>query len=633
MTPEQQNRINNIINWQRIFADNSDLNDNERGIIAFSRIVFPEHIDAVFSVAPIHREMYKHALMLYDPEYRFLPERQLQLIVFRGASKSTTMLGVFAAYIVCMNGHNMILPNGKIVKVEEDVICISSETGTFAENWTTRLRASLASKPWIREIYGSMRRGKLQDEEGKWQLGNFTIHKNKLPYPYTGRNCAVIARGTGQQIRGINLNGRVTLWLPDDIYSKNNIKTVEGRQNVRYWFNAESKNSLDQNKGKVISIGTMVHEDTVVMDNKKMAKNNRFWKCVEYPVMDLGQFQEVVSKYCTVNLDTHTCLIPNAEECYNLEQKGYNTNWPKKFPLELVLMKYAEAIEGSMVGAVTMFYQEYFHITLAEEDKNIKRNQMQDLDFELLCERVDGQMLSWVKVGTEYRHVNTMIAIDAAGSTQNGADPTALVFVAMDFYGRVYIHRSQSGRYAVVDEYSSVEEQKRWFGKLTPANARDSDGQPSIKRIGSADEMFRWIGEHRCEIAVEIQATIGHEIVRQIYAKMALYGIRRTVYEVPATTKKEERIVQTLSPHYQSFSVFHRPGQTVLKDQLEMIGKMTHDDEADALEIAVSRVRKPNRLIEYKRKEESVKLNHKVKMLGILQNYSEVDHKNVWKTI
>lgn len=618
-----QSDIDNILKWQRIFADNSDMNDTERGIIKFSRMVFPEFIKPEYGIAPVHQHIYQDILNLYDPALRFLPERQEQIISFRGSSKSTTVLGIFACYIVCVNGHEIILPNGVKVWIKEDVICISSETGTFAENWTVRLRAALSSKKFLNYVYGNMKRVKLQDEDGKWQLGNFSVKKENLPEPYKGKNCAVIARGTGQQIRGINLNGRITLWLVDDIYSKNNIKTPESRQNIRYWFNAEAKNSIDLNEGKIVSIGTVVHDDTVIVDNK----NSISWKTIEYPIMDFDKFQEAL-KYCKVDMSARTCQIPSVQECIELEEKGFNTNWPLKFPLELLFMKYAEAVQGHEGMTITMFYQEYFHITLAEEDKTIRQSHMIERDFDLILHKVNNIEYSFVKIGDEYRHVNTMIGLDVAGGRRETNDPSGLVFIGMDYYARVYVFSSASLRGGLVDEFNTPELQKQYYGKLCTNYA-------DIHKVGSLDEMFRWMGDHKSELLIEIQSTIGHEAVRQTYSKMTMYGKRRIVIELPATTNKEERILTTLAPYYQSFSVFHRPGQERLKKQIEFIGKLVNDDEADILAACISKIRKPTRIVEFKEKAENEVRdfqNTPYKFPFASSNRASVSEINDWKT-
>src|SRR3990167_8676597 len=104
MSKLSQKSINDILTWQRIWGDNSKLTDNERGIISFSRMVFPDHIEKEYGIPDIHRHVYEDLLSLYSSKLRFLTERQRQLIIFRGASKSTIALGVFLTYIICFNG-------------------------------------------------------------------------------------------------------------------------------------------------------------------------------------------------------------------------------------------------------------------------------------------------------------------------------------------------------------------------------------------------------------------------------------------------------------------------------------------------------------------------------------------------
>jgi len=613
-----QKQIDNILMYQEIWGDNRDLSNNEKGIISFSRMVFPDHIKSVYGISDVHRHIYEDVLNLWSSTLRFLVERQEQIIVHREGAKSTVVLGIILPYLACFNGMPIWLPNGERITLQEDLIAVCSETNTFATNWTRRARGSISRK-YVKHVFGNIKDANLEDEDGKWQEGSFKLSKENLPYPYTGKNLSILARGVGQQIRGINQDGRITTALIDDIYSKNNITTLESRQKVRYWFTAETKNSIDKNAGKIVCIGTVVHDDTVIVENEK----SKFWKTIKYPIMDKEKFNEVLDNHCKIDLDRKICVIPNSGECDALEKQGYHTNWPVKFPLEMLLLMYSEAVEGKESKTLTMFFQEYFHEVIAESDKKITKDMMRTDDFDFELKQINGVPQTFVRMSNgEMRHINTVISVDAAWSYKTGADDSAIGWLGGDHQARIYIHTVKSGKFAINDEFY---EDKDYYTYATTL----CEDRTKIRRIGLSDEIFRMapLG-HRITLVIETN-TGAIEIVRQIYRKMTLYGRRFNLIEVPQHKEKTQRILDNMSPYYESRSVYHRPGQRKLQDQLEFIQSTKNDDEADIVSTGVEHLQKPLQLIEHK--EEEVKFVKPNFFKDLLKN-KNYEAKSIWKT-
>lgn len=618
-----QKQIEDALMWQAIWGDNSDLSNNEKGIISFSRMVFPDHIKSVYGISDVHRHIYEDVLNLWSGKLRFLVERQEQIIVHREGAKSTVVLGIILPYIMCFNGIPIILPNGERITFAEDLVAVCSETNTFATNWTRRARGSISRK-YVKHVFGNIKDANIEDEDGKWQEGSFKLSKENLPYPFTGKNLSILSRGVGQQIRGINQDGRITTALIDDIYSKNNITTVESRGKVRYWFTAETKNSIDKNAGKVVCIGTVVHEDTVIVENQ----NSKFWKTLKYPIMDKDKFNEVLDKHCTVNIDQRICIIPNSGECEALEKQGYTTNWPVKFPLEMLLLMYSEAVEGMENKGLTMFFQEYFHEVIAESDKKITKDMMRTDDFDFELGHVGDIPYTFVKMSNgDRRQVNTVLSVDAAWSYEKTADDSCIGWIGMDFQARIYSHTMKSGKFAINDEFHDDKDYLTYATKLCTDLSK-------IKRIGLSDEIFRMAPEgHRITLVVETN-TGAIEIVRQIYRKMTLYGRRFNLIEVPQTIRtgnKIQRILDNLALYYQSRAVYHRPGQRKLQDQLEFIQSTKNDDEADVLSTGVANLQKPLQLIMWQDKDKLPK-KQKDNFFTRLRNPSQAPARSAWKT-
>lgn len=621
------------IEWLKAWADNSDPWDENRGIILFAKTCFPE---IVYDKIPhLHLELYRDLLQLYNPRYRFAQERQLQEIVFRGAAKSTLSSFIFPIYISLMNGFTIRIADwdrennalksmdGIEVDIREDLIVIVSETGAMAENWITQIRGSVASNKWIKQVFGNLKQQAVKDDEGKWTRSAFTIVKHGLSEEWQrGKGLTLIGKGVNMQVRGINVRGRPTLIIFDDLYSLNNTKTPESRQKVRYIADAEIRNSIDPKRGKVISMGTVVHEDTVVVDYK----HSKFWHTIERPIMDKILFDEAVHKYCRINRDRGSMDYPSAQKCKELEDSGYKTYWQDRWSLEMLFAKYAETIEKR---SESMFWQEMFHITMAEEDKKIRKDMMRWADMELVQKNISGSWYSFVKLkerdGERYVHVNLAIGIDAAMSYKSTADNSALVMIGMDYFGRIYYIRNKFGKFGISDELKN-EYADKYINKLCTNYSH-------ISRIGSTDEIFRWVHNthHRPKFVIEVNS-IGAEIYRQVKTKMNNYGMRYMLLEVLQTTNKEERILDTLQPYYQSRSAYHNSAdnQEQLCYELEFLGKAKNDDNADISATIVSQLSKPSSLVSWE--SQNVKANPKYKPPSWASPSTSTAHRK-WRTM
>lgn len=586
--------------WIKNWADNSNPLDINKGIISFARTCFPEVI--YDDIPVVHTDLYRDLLQMYNPCYRFAQERQFQEIVFRGAAKSTISSFILPIYITLFNGFKIKIAdwdrdnnalksmNGIETEVREDVIVIVSETGTMAENWITQIRGSIASNKIIKAVFGNLKQQAVKDDEGRWTRSAFTIVKHSLDEEWLrGKGLTLVGKGVNMQQRGLNIRGRPTLIIFDDLYSLNNTKTQESRGKVRYIADQEIRNSIDPKRGKTVSMGTVVHEDTIVVDYE----NSRFWHTIKYPIMDKTLFEEVLHKYCKINRDLGKMEYPDTKKCAELESKGYKTFWASRWTLEMLLAKYAEQIEKHLESG---FWQEMFHIVLAEEDKKIRKNMIRWANIELVEKNIGNNYYSFIKVedqdGIRYIHVNLGIGIDAAMSYKTTADNSAIVMIGMDYYGRIYYIKNKFGKFGISDEMKP-EFINTYVNKLCLDYSQ-------IARIGSADEIFRWVvgTHHRPKFIIETNA-IGNEIYRQVRTKMSNYGMRYMLLEVLQTTNKEERILDTLQPYYQQRSAYHNnlDNQHQLVYELEYIGKAKQDDNADISATVVSQLSRPTSLI------------------------------------
>lgn len=628
MTNEQKAK-----QWFDLWADNSDPLDENKGIISYASHVLPHYIHNQYGCPRVHKEMYMKTLQFYNPDKTILQDRQLQFELARDYAKSTIGSFVIPLYIVCYNGHYIkianwnndnrtLTPGGIRVKLYEDVILIMSETFSIAENWTSKIRTELSSNKMLKAVFGEMKPQSLKDDQGKWTNSCFRVLGSKGTYSWQcGEDTEVIAKGATQQIRGYNTKGRITFFIADDLYSLKTTLTQETRYKTRYRFTAEAKNGVDSNIGKILSIGTKVHEDTIIVDNE----TNRRFEVIRYTAMNKEKFEEVLQKFCKINSQARTCLIPTKKECEELEKKGYITYWPQRLSLYLLLSQYSEAFEGKSEGrTLAMFWQEKFHETLSEEDKRFKRHAMRTLNYDL---EVINNVL-FIKIGDEYRNVTGIVAVDAATSFKSQADDTCIIWALKDFNGRIYFHKIKHGKFGSADEFESIEDQRAYLEEVCRITSK-------IKRIGTIDEVLRWLTPEKLPytgIVIETN-NIGSEIIRQLNRKMHLIGAYYTVLE-QTTTKvdKVDRIIDSLAPFFDAGAVYFKEGEDweTLFHQLEYLGKTSKDDCADAAAIAAANLYKPgvkidsiNSVLE-KRNQGSI-----LKRLGILNTNKK--HSDVWR--
>lgn len=619
MTPQEQAKAKG---WIELFKDNSDPYDKSRGILAFATMVFPHFIESKYGIPHIHHEMYFETLQMFHPRNVIMHDRQVQFEEARDCAKSTIGSFILPLYLVCLNGSTIKIANtkpefknmspaqygddlnnylidlnGVEVPIVENVIIIMSETLGVAEGWTLKIRYELTNNKFLKALFGRMKPGKLEDEEGKWSSSLFRVLRSQSGnYDWQkGRDVDIIAKGINQQTRGINTLGRPTTYIADDLYSLKTVLTAETRQKTRYKYTAEAKGGVDRNSGKIICIGTKVHEDTIIEDNEK----NRRFRVVKHCIMDKDKFMYVVNNYVKVDSENRSCIIPDADICKELEESGYITVWPERISLHMLLSMYSEAFEGrNETKTLSIFWQEYFHEVLSEEDKKFKRYMLQDLDFELTQSVVNGSPVMTIVItnpdgSTTLRNVNTCIAVDGATSYKTGADDTAIVWVCKDFYDRVYVYKALAGKFGASDEFNNDADTDIFLSKLCMDRSR-------IKRIGSTDEIFRWVQPYPVSVGLKFVIETNHvgaELTRQVNKKRRIYN-RSIMFEEVCNTKqsKEDRIYDALGPYAESKALFFKKGAVgmeQLKNQLEYLGKTSKDDLCDACATGVTRIMKP----------------------------------------
>lgn len=506
---------------------------------------------------------------------------------FRGSSKTTMSTLGFPLYIVCFKGQTSYLRyKGKLWElfIDDDFIIIFSKTNTHAAERTEAIRRNITGNTPITEFFGDFRPIKTLDDNEPWR-GDMYCTSNGIYFS---------PRGAGQQTRGINVGKksvRGTRYIFDDIYEEDNTSTPEARKKISDWFLLQALNSLDDVKGKATLIGTIVHEDTVLVRIKEESqKKNPIWSYMEQAVMDASEFEWVLDE-CGYDAYDMTFEMPDDDVIKELEEKCFTLAWPDRLDLKHILNTFRN---GLMDKKIDGFYQEYLNRLQSPENKQFKRDMFIKKDLRVVIK--DG--VNYVYIADEERYVNIdiYIGVDLASSERRNADSTVIMIIGHGADDVIYVLQYVKGKMGPRDETYSKSNVDTFIKEK-----RD------IKKKGVVDEILRKACieyRHKKIIieAIQDQAKTVEDVRR--VARINNHIAR--VDSFKPSTNKLERITNTLLGYYQTGAIVHNIGMTDLEHELENLGKAAHDDVVDALHIAVMFSRRPMP-IEYCKEEKDKK--------------------------
>jgi hypothetical protein len=556
------------------WLDNTD--PENLGIVKWIEELLPEF--ASNATPQMHKELYLDLLKLYNPDYVNKYERLYEFICFREGAKSTAANTLFISYILANNGKSIrITIDGEVrsFKIQEDTIIIISQTAGSAEEFTVRIRDAFSTNERLRYYYSLEISNAIDTVSNQWTRSAFKIN-----------NAFVQGVGSGQQIRGkVKGASRPTLVIADDIYSEKSVLTEESRDKTKSWWNNAVMNSIDNLKGKVVMLGTILHDDTILVQ----LEHNPQWQTKKIALMDIELFHEFVEKYLVVDRDASTCTLPfsdikNRDERMHKQkvffnevqkEKDWKLSWPERINLYFIAIKYQEAVYNQSVSGM---YQEYFHITKSPHDIIFRK------DFFL---RIGGYEVkkenghTWLKLDSEnqWQIVEVHFGIDLAGT---GHDDAVITVIATTAQGKIYVLHQAIGKWALRDDAKNDTGQDTRFKKIILDRS-------ILNQVGIIDECFRLAKRfHPWRIKVGIASEeeqvviLMRQVFRENYDYTYIVGREQTKRE----GNKVERIVNTLAPYYQTRMVYHSRNLQKLEYQLEYLGSSDHDDCADSLECA-----------------------------------------------
>lgn len=567
----------NITRW----LDNTDFNDDSKGIVAWAKENLTDYTPQ--SVPDIHRVLYRELLSLYNPVFTNKYERLFELIAFRGSGKSTAANFIFSMYIQAHNGRSFLFKNdeGEIesYQIDESLIVIVSETSSMAEDFVVRQRDEWSINKKLKYYYSFKIQDAIEEDTGQW---------TRRAYKFN--SCFILGKGSGQQIRGqIKGASRPTCLLLDDIYSEESVKTEKSRANIKKWFYDSVFNTVDDLKGKVGLLGTIVHDDTVLVEVEK----NDMWKTLKYPIMPLEKFEEFKKLFKT-NEDFKTCKLPfdeienkvaraKKQKKHFLEiqkQNDWQLAWSDRLDLYYLALKYKEAVQN---GKVNGMYQEYFHITISPSERRFTKSLFQRANAEYQHK----YGYNWLRLPDEdWQICNIEFGVDT-GAGKVTSDNTVITITAVTHENKRFILNQVLGKFSLRDV---VQNQKNKDASVCLDRAE-------ITKIGVVDELYRqYLIFHPSKIKIGVAGSesLNSEEVMRVFRLMGVYDciiLDRKQSSVEGT--KFERIINGLLGYYESKQVYHCFDADRLEYELEFLGKASNDDMADSAEVSFYYLPKP----------------------------------------
>lgn len=566
---------------ERIYLDNK----TDLGIMRWIKDMMPEHFSYPF--ANFHYDSVAKFLSLYDPIYTNRHQRQLGLINYRESGKSHIFTLGVPEYLATHNKKNIILPNGKIAIIDEGLIVIASETGDMAEEFIVRLRDELQINERLRYFYGAKIQDAYDSITGQWTRRAFKFNDTYF-----------LGVGTGMQIRGrIKGKSRPTLLIFDDIYDEDTVITPESRRKVKIWFYGKALNSLDSVKGKTMLSGTILHEDTVLVE----CENNDQWKMMKYYPMPIEKFKELIENHLKVNYDTNKCVLPyddiedeeeriNKQKQYfaNLQDtKDWGLNWKERHDLFYFVLKYKDAVQSRQID---LMYQEYFHKTISEMQKKFKAEHFQRIKNWDVFKEFGIIWFRCPELYDEPQHINIEFGIDLAGI--GGRDNSVIQAVGALSDRRIIVFPSVFGKMHLRDGIYNDNPNYFRVDKVVIDSG-------VIASKGIIDETFRLALRYYPSL-IKIGQAGEEDLITPQFNQLFLHN-NNFIPIIPRKQKASEgskftRIITTLLPLYQTKMVYHCQPAQQLELELENLTKYPSDDLADALECAVLNIRYPEKI-------------------------------------
>ena len=252
------------------------------------------------------------------------PSQYKAAAVFRGASKTTLLNKICVVSRIFFHAEPFtMIASSNDAKATGFLDAVSDAINNAIDKGYALAKGSVWNKNMIE---GVVNKG-LKDASGK------SIE----------RLCHVVSVSAGQDPRGANIkNKRPTLLIVDDLESNVGqyaVASRSNRQKLRKWFYADLLPALHPTKGKLVIIGTIIHDDSI-LNNIINRKSDEDTADIEWDIVKIPIIKDGVSA------------------------------WPSRFPIQKI-EKIKSTLEAA--GLNNEFYQEYMCAAINPQKAIFKR--------------------------------------------------------------------------------------------------------------------------------------------------------------------------------------------------------------------------------------------------------------------
>lgn len=248
-----------------------------------------------------------------------------------------------------------------------------SDSHKKAVSFLSRIKRELEGNRFLREVF-DIRLGT------PWSQDDIVFYLGWL----NNLRVRIVARGTGQSLRGYVDDVRPTLVVCDDIETDENCATEDKRSKIRDWFWTGVIPAIDPHIGRVIVVGTIIHQDSLL---------SRF--------LDNTPDNWIIKKYSILKEDGSPL-------------------WPERFSAEDIQRIKDEYIKQGMLHR---FYQEYMNDVSGGELSAFNVSKIRWYNpFEL-----------------NNLYLRNYMAVDFGASIEAGADYSVIMVGGVSDSGDIYI--------------------------------------------------------------------------------------------------------------------------------------------------------------------------------------------------
>ena len=232
----------------------------------FLPVYFHEYME--YKTAEFHEEIFN---VLSDESIRMAV-----IVAFRGSAKSTVITTAYVLWAV-------------LGVQQRKFVVIAGQTEQKARQYLMNIKYQLQHNKLLKEDLGPF-------EEERNSLGNATaLIIKKL-------NVKIMITSVEQSVRGTRHNQyRPDLIILDDIEDLNSVKTREGRNKTFTWLTGELIPAGDSRHSRVIAVGNLLHEDSVLKRLQKKIEDDQMKSLnpvyLEYPIIDANGVSLWTDKY------------------------------------------------------------------------------------------------------------------------------------------------------------------------------------------------------------------------------------------------------------------------------------------------------------------------------------------------